>query len=635
MDGRRAFCPCEKDAATGRVERVAALVSIMTATLHTRANKPSAFLLSVGLAAAMVVLARFDMEVDAQATVTVTGYSASHSAVKIYYRPVPGAKDYRVYDVANPNNVKYAGLVWQRASTTCPGQYCDKHFVMQADGVTPAYPYQVANGPTGGLQVIDGPAVSVDWNSVGDGAVHTLVVEAVDMLGPVPQASLYQGEYNTPVVTPMPAGAMLGGNKGPTNDGKTSTNGQGPYTNIPQVIARSQPFTVQADRSYQAIPSRPSALQRFFDTFETGQNSTIVQVARDDRTLDKFANIGMMRFTMGAGTSRDWGIEYRQADNNNSMPFISSDHFMDMLFDGATAGSGAPGHENVASMAMTPTPTIDMTGGKILHMTMEVDGHQSKRKWMAFNLSPASDPIQAWHPDGGVPINTSNRAMFLELRDGECTLDIYTGPSGYSAPTGTAGGSHGSRLWGPASASSYSCSEWDTYVPGNFSRNGLGFDDKSRYDLFISETRVALFQDGHLIRQSAIPAGSFSWINSGPVKAYFTHYVYHTTNDVDELMHGSSLGQPNCYPMNAYWFNNPFTGTQASETNCGRAYPPGFGFRYSDERHWDNMGFETLAASEISASDYSGFLASVRPPVVRGAGAGQAPGAPSNLRIVR
>jgi hypothetical protein len=607
----------------------------MTATLHNRANKPSAFLLSVGLVAAIVVVARFDSGVDAQATVTVTGYSASHSAVKVFYRPVPGAKDYRIYDVTNPNNVKYAGLVHLKPDTKCPGQYCDKHFVLQADGVTPVFPYQIANGGSGGAQSLDVPAVQIDWNSVGDGAVHTLVVEAVDMLGPVPQGSLYQGEYNTPIVSPVPAGAMAGSNKGPTNDGKISTNGQGPYTNMPQVLARSQPFNVQADRGYQAIPSRPSALQRFFDTFETSENATVLQVARDDRTLDKYANIGMMRWTMNAGTSRAWEIEYRQADNNNSMPFISADHFMDMLFDGGTAGSGAPGHENIASMAMTPVQTVDMTGGKILHMTMEVDAHQSKRKWMGFSMAPASDPLAAWHPDGGVPLNTTNRGVFLELRDGECTLDIYTGPSGYAAPTGTAGGAHGSRLWGGSGGSAYTCGEWDMYVPASLSRNGLGFDDKSRYDVFISETRVALFQDGHLIRQSAIPAGSFSWINSGPVKVYFTHYVYHTTNDVDELKHGTNLGQNNCYPMNAYWFNNPLTGTQASETNCGRAYPAGFGFRYSDERHWDNMGFETLAPGEISASDYSGFLASVRLPVVRSTGAANLPGAPSNLRIVR
>jgi hypothetical protein len=428
---------------------------------------------------------------------------------------------------------------------------------------------------------------------------------------------------------------MVGSNKGPTSDGKISTNGQGPYTNTPQVIARSQPFNVQADRGYQAIPSRTSALQRFFDTFESSENSTVLQVARDDRTVDRYANLGMMRWTMNAGTPRAWEIEYRQADNINSMPFISSDHFMDMLFDGGTAGSGAPGHENIASMAMTPVQTVDMTGGKILHLTMEVDAHQSKRKWVAFNLSPASDPLQAWHPDGGVPLNTTNQGVFLELRDGECTLDIYTGPAAYAAPTGTAAGAFGSRLWGGSGNSAYTCGEWDMYVPSSLSRNGLGFDDKSRYDVFISETRVALFQDGHLIRQSAIPAGSFSWINSGPVKVYFTHYVYHTTNDVDELRRGTNLGQNNCYAMNAYWFNNPLTGTQASETNCGRAYPAGYGFRYSDERHWDNMGFETLAPGEISASDYSGFLASVRPPVVRSTLAVNPPGAPSNVRIIR
>ena len=55
----------------------------------------------------------------------------------------------------------------------------------------------------------------------------------------------------------------------------------------------------------------------------------------------------MMRSTMNAGSSRAWEIEYRQADNNNSMPFISSDHFMDMLFDGAHRGQRRPGHENI------------------------------------------------------------------------------------------------------------------------------------------------------------------------------------------------------------------------------------------------------------------------------------------------
>jgi len=89
--------------------------------------------------------------------------------------------------------------------------------------------------------------------------------------------------------------------------------------------------------------------------------------------------------------------------------------------------------------------------------------------------------------------------------------------------------------------------------------------------------------------------------------------------------------------MNAYWFNNPVSGTPASGTNCNQAYPPGYGFRYSDERHWDNMGFETLASSEISPNDYSGFASAVRLPVVRpiGGTTTTAPQPPTNVRIIR
>jgi len=47
------------------------------------------------------------------------------------------------------------------------------------------------------------------------------------------------------------------------------------------------------------------------------------------------------------------------------------------------------------------------------------------------------------------------------------------------------------------------------------------------------------------------------------------------------------------------------------------------------------MGFETLATSEISASDYSEFLNSVRRAVVRPVGATMPPVPPTNLRIIK
>ena len=152
------------------------------------------------------------------------------------------------------------------------------------------------------------------------------------------------------------------------------------------------------------------------------------------------------------------------------------------------------------------------------------------------------------------------------------------------------------------------------YVPANRTSNGLGLDDRSGYDLFLSQTRAALFQDGHLIVESDIPAGSLGWA-TGPLRAYYTHYVYHTANEVNDLTRGFHT----CYPMNAFWFNDPRQGTPADRTPCKTAYPPGYGFPHSDERHWDNMGFEVLPASAAPANSFSRLAPLVQPPPVRAA----------------
>ena len=590
-------------------------------------------------ASAALVIGYLASNSSAVGTVTVTGVAVNNSAVKVYYQPVPGARDYRVYDLSSPNSVKYAGLAHLTPSTNCPGSSCFNHFAVMADGVTPVFPYQVAAGATGGPQVLDVPATDIDWNNVGDGSPHTLIVEAVDQLGPVPQGGLYVGPSNLPLISPTPAGAMLGSNKGPTGDGKNSTNGQGPFTNDPQVIAQSQPFVVQANRNLNAVPSKSSATQPFFDTFENAENTTIRQVARDDNVTDTYGNLGVMKYSMNAGTSKAWEIEYRQADNLNSMPFVSGDHFMDMLFDGATPGTTAPPHTIYGSMSMTPTQTLDMSSGRMLHLTMEVDGHQSFRRWLDFNLAPASDPLQAWEPNGH-GINRTDQGIFLEIKDGGCTLDIFTGPTSGTnpSPTGTAGGSaHGARIWGQAGSvggAPVMCG-WDQmYVQRNFGKNGLGLDDKSRYDFFLSQNHAAFFQDGQLIVESDIPAGTFPWANV-PLRAYYSHYMYHSDVDILDLENVQINGQTMCYPLNSYWFNNPVNGTAASQSVCNRAYPSGYGFPYSDERHWDNMGFEVLPASDVTAS-FAALAPLVQPPPIQPPQfAGSAPAVPTNLRVVR
>jgi hypothetical protein len=545
--------------------------------------------------------------------VTVTSVAPNQSSVKITYQPVPGAKDYRVYDVANPGMVKYAGLVHLPADPSCPGPYCQHHFAVQADGVTPVYPYHVLSGPSGGPQALDTPATQIEWNAIGDGQRHTLVVDAVDALGPVPYGNLYSGADNMPVGPSMMG--MLGSNEGPTTDGKTSINGQGPYTDNPQVIATSQQFVVQANSGQQPIPSGSDASSTFFDPFNNAEGSTLTQVARND-DYDSAGNLGSMQYSLNANTSRAWQIEYRQSDNSNSQPMIENDHFMDVLFDGATPGNvhGAPTHTIYGSMSMSPTLTADMSNGKVLHITMEVDGHMSSRRWVGIDLAPASDPLQAWNPESGARVNSTDQALFLGLKSNFCTLDIFTGSTSSTngAPTGTAGGSgYGARLWGEAGSSGGApnmCTGDQLYDPSAFSENGPAFDNRSRYDVFLSESRAALFINGRLVVQSAIPPGSFPWAN-GPVKVYFSHYLYHSDADMVDVTNYL------CYPQNAYWFNDPMSGTTASQTQCNQAYPGGFGFQHSDERHWDNMGFESLPQSSApSGGDFSGFAARVQPP---------------------
>src|SRR5579864_8765512 len=544
--------------------------------------------------------------------VTVTGVAADHSSARIYYQPVVGARDYRVYDTVNPMDVKYAGMVHLTASAACPGSYCQDHFVVQSDGKTPVFPYQVASGGSGGPQGLDVAASDIEWNGLGVGNAHTLVVEAVDQLGPAPHANLYTGVDNMPLLS----GGMLGSNKGSTGDGNVSTNGQGPYTNTPHAIARSQPFVVQANRSVVPIPSSSGASQTFLDTFENAEGASIHQVLRNDTSTDAFGNLGQMTYTMNAGTSKAWTIEYRQANNRDSMPFIASDHFMDMLFDGATPNTSAPTHTIYGSMSMTPGQTVSMANGQIVHLTMEVDAHQSFRRWLAFDIAPASDPLQGWDPNT-YPINNSNQGIFLELKNNFCTMDIFTGPNGSkSVPTGTAGGSHGARLWGQAGSSGGGAVMCDTdgmYNPATLSYDGRGLDDRSRLDFFISQTHAALFEDGRLVVQSDIPVGTFPFANQ-PLKVYFSHYLYHSDADVSDLETVELNGAGLCYAENSYWFNAPTSGTASNQDVCNASYPAGYGFPYSDERHWDNMGFEALPSSSTSASDYSGLSSKVQPP---------------------
>jgi hypothetical protein len=157
------------------------------------------------------------------------------------------------------------------------------------------------------------------------------------------------------------------------------------------------------------------------------------------------------------------------------------------------------------------------------------------------------------------------------------------------------------------------------YMPNDLMENGRGLDDRSRLDLFVSQTHLRVYQDNKLFYETDIPAGSMPWFNR-PLKAYYTHYAYHTDVDIIDLSSFQLSGGSFCFPLNSYWFNNPVTGTAAGQTGCNTAYPAGYGFPHSDERHWDNMGFEVLpdfssaqAASQLQAVQLPQFVGGPNP----------------------
>ena len=312
---------------------------------------------------------------------------------------------------------------------------------------------------------------------------------------------------------------MLGSNKGATPDGKTSTNGQGPYTNNPQVIAQSQQIVVRANNALNAIPSMGSAAQTFYDTFEQAENSTITLVSRSDSTTDAFGNLGQMQYSMNAGTPKAWDIIYRQANNRDSMPFIAADHFMDMIFDGATPGVAAPTHIIYGSMSMSPTQddrhhgrqdrASDDGGRRSRHDQPALDGFQhcpGIRSASAMGLLRRGRQQQQ---PGAVPGNEgwTLHAQYLQ-RAGRSLRRERPRPMAAVAPAFRA---TGRRIT----------------VAKDFTKDGLGLDDRSRYDLFLSQTHVALFINGQLIGQHDIPAGTFPWA-SQPLRAYYSHYIYHS-----------------------------------------------------------------------------------------------------------
>lgn len=470
---------------------------------------------------ALVALANHATMAFASVTaVTVTAVTPSTNSVKVDFNPVAGAADYRIYDVTDPKTVKYAGTI---------------HATIPFSSTF--------------------PLTEIEWNGLTPGVAASLVVEAVGSLGPVPQCSLYDVN-NSPLFNLHDATCVLGMSGCDTADGYVSYNGQGSWRNSPNVIARSAPFQVMA-AGQTAIPSSADASQLLFDSF-TGA----VGISQSGTPDTKNGNA-----EWAITSSNPWKMIVKSADVAHTLPMADHNHIMDILFDGGTPHNGTPLHIAHGVAAFTPQQSLDFSGGRVAHLTMEVDATTDGRRWIAFNLAPAKDPLQNWYTFSS-PINATNTAFFVQMTDSEYKVDLFHGRPGNTAPIDI-----------PITGGLGQAPHWTPRHMGPSGGIGRGLDNRSRFDLFLSKTHFQLFEDGIICCDFDIPGG----LPFEQAQVYFTHYLYHSQLEQQELRRYA--------PWSTYWIDD---------------------FPYSDQRHWNNMGFEVLPSgtSWSSMVQYVGLFTS-------------------------
>jgi len=479
------------------------------------------------------------------------------SGVKVQVSPYPGAADYRIYNVTTPTHVKYAGML----------------------NTYDSYGNHLASTVN----------TELEENGLDSGETATFVVEAVDSLGPIgsaePTLLSYYDNYGAPAYTwplgaftmPMPA---PGSNEQSTSDGNVSTNGQGSVSSTPRAIARSAPFAISA----LTVPPLPTAhgTQVFFDGFPNSEGATITRTSVDSSAQSggvngPFAN-GNETFSMG-----NWVIRYGSADILNSYPFVMNHHFMDVLFDGGTPGSNSPPGEAWSWMSLTPNAPANFSGA-ILHATMEVDCDQHGRRFASFGIEPHGDPIVSYAGiDAGEPNNLNVDANGNPVNLG---VDVQFGP-GTVGMTQAIGGTHtdGSsppdgKVFPNAQQIIGNPSSNNPLIDDPQSQQAHGIDDRCREDVFLADTQptteYALYQDGKSVVSGGAASSALNPLDislpwSAGVDVHFYHAIYHTNLENQEIAEYT--------PWYTFWENT---------------------VQDSDERHWNNMGFEVLPMSELN-----------------------------------
>lgn len=393
-----------------------------------------------------------------------------------------------------------------------------------------AVDYRAYNTAKPGIYKYSAGGLSIEMNGIDIYSGADIVVEAVDKMGPYQKMDGVFGP-----------GAM--DHVGNIN---MAINGHGDPSNMPIVLARSVPTHVTT------TPFQLTGEQAFFDTFRNSQPFVAGPVqdqavrsvnggSNSDRYLREFQN-------------DKWLIRTFWTDQLNTSIFVMSNHFMDTVYDGNTPREGGPLHITRGSLVMMPKAIADISGGKVLHVTFEVDPHFTSRRWCDVIVAAAGDSVvEPNRALGDTTLTASGNVFRWRIEEREHKAEMGRRD---------ASGNLVQQQLITRTSSTLRTVRTAADQDATFNSTFRSLDKRSRFDLYLSSNRFRIYEKGKLVYDRTLPAP----LPFNRASVSFVHQVYHTGLQRQEDIRN--------YPERAYWYNHR---------------------PYADERHWDNMGFEVLS----------------------------------------
>jgi hypothetical protein len=398
-------------------------------------------------------------------------------SVKVIFAPVPGAVDYRVFEVNRPNIKKYT-----RGNTT------------------------------------------VEWNGIENET--TLVIEAIDRLGPymlhVDRMEMSQTEE-----------IHINGHGEPMD----MHDGGMPQVQ-PMVLARSMPFQVSTLPFRFTLGSTHRFLETFHDPSftlnPTTQNSPywaqFVELRRRfpgnrSNPSQDSGYIQLENDRWVAGFYSSW----HKSVKKNGIPgkshiFQEAGHMMSVMEDGAK-------HVNYSCLSMMPKATADFQG-RVLHVFFEVDAHFSARRWVDVIIAPAGDMMIHNNLDRNKQLTSSGRFVSVTFRGREAFIRVWGFAPNEPAPRLLQSfRAMGSKKFRPGLYRQSS-----KYYNGHLNGGPEAIDLRHRFDIYLTTDRILVTEEGNarpLLNETFAPGVTAQFTNA---HVWFTHQLYHSGVEPTELL---------------------------------------------------------------------------------------------------